>query len=141
MAGYAVLILFLFYLFTSISGFAEAKIGFGMFGLILLFSALISLANTLLYTKKLSRAARIIIHYASLLVAFSVIFIGSGNISTQGAAAIFSAVIIFTVLYAVVFVIAYFAKKGIAGLDCSLDKKRPSVPDNSKKSDYKPLYK
>jgi len=140
-AGYTVLILFLFYAFTSISGFAEAKIGFGMFGLIMLFGALISFANTLLYIDKLTSLVRIIIHYCSLLVAFCVIFIGSGNISAQGAAAIFVAVIIFTVLYAAIFAIAYFSKKGISKLDSALDKKNPSSTGKAKKSDYKPLYK
>lgn len=140
-AGYTVLILLLFYIFTTISGFAESKIGFAMFGLILLFGALISFADMLLYIEALKKPLRIIIHYIALLIAFSVIFIGSGNIAAQGAAAIFSAVVVFTALYAVIFVITYFARKGIARLDTVIDRRKPAPSQKSKKSDYKPLYK
>lgn len=140
-AGYTVLILLLFYIFASVSGFTESEIGFGMFALILAFGVLISLADRLLYLDALKLPVRIIIHYAALMVAFSVIFIGSGNIAARGAAAIFVAAVVFTALYAVIFVIAYFVRKGVRGLDTALDRRMPKQNAKKKNTEYKPLYK
>ncbi len=140
-AGYTVLILLLFYIFASVSGFTDSEIGFGMFGLILAFGVLISLADRLLYLEVLRVPVRIIIHYAALMVAFCVIFIGSGNIAARGAAAIFTAAVVFTALYAVIFVIAYFVKKGVTRLDSTLDRRIPKQGGKKKRSEYKPLYK
>lgn len=145
-AGYTVLILTAFYIFASVSGFTESKIGFPMFMLILLFGVLISAAGMLFKIESLKKSVSLIIHYTSLMVMFCVIFIGSGNISSKGAAGIFVAVIIFTVFYALIFAITYFTRKGIELLDGKLDnklEKNRGKKNNgtSKTTGYKPLYK
>ena len=92
---------------------------------------------------KLKRIYKCIIHYTVLLLAFCVIFIGSGNISAQRPAAVFVAIMLYTILYFVVWAIIHFARKAIDRADDKLDK-RTKIKNAEKKDkikkEYKPLY-
>ena len=88
--------------------FNETAVTFRQFLLILLFSVLVALANRLLTVKRLHVALRILIHYATLLAAFLVVFIRAGKLKISGPASVFLAVMIFSVLYLVFFLVSYF---------------------------------
>ncbi len=88
--------------------FNETAVTFRQFLLILLFSVLVALANRLLAVKRLHVALRILIHYATLLAAFLVVFIWAGKLKISGPASFFLAVMIFSVLYLVFFLVSYF---------------------------------
>ena len=139
---YTVVILFFFYLFALTNGFDETSIGFGRFGLVLLFGAIISLAD-LIFTMKISRFFTVILHYCVLLFAFIVVFLVSGVLGSSGAK-IFISAIVFTVLYAVLFTAIYFSKKGISKLDAKLNKKLPPVNKSQnpvQNQKYEPKFK
>ena len=133
--GITVFTLALFYLFAAISKLSTPRIGFGMFGLIFGFSCLIRLANELLSLERMHMLLRIAIHYTALLISFCVVFITSGNIAGNGAAAVFSAIAVFTFLYALLFTAIYFIKKLIKKLDNS------DAAKETARSKYKPLYR
>ncbi len=138
--AYTVLICALFLLFMAISGFTEASLNIGRFFLILLFSFFISVAGIILGLKRLHLVLRIAIHFLVLLVAFTVVFVISGNIKASGAGAIFSAIIVFSFLYSVVSLIVYSIKKSVSAVDKKLEKR--SVKSDSKKpAPYTPRYK
>lgn len=136
--GFAILILTLFYIFALINDFNTATIEFSTFALILAFGMIISLTTMLLGLKKLSLPLRILIHYASLMLAFCLVFMASGNISADSPAKIFSAIIIFTFLYALLFGVVYFIKKAVNTVDSKVNKR--TKKNTEKKSEYKSLY-
>ena len=138
--GYTLTILFLFYLAGTIADFTNPYIDFKTFLFISLFGILISLAGLLLKIEKIHVSLRVLIHYVVLFVAFTVIFIISGNISKNGSAAIFSSLIIFTFFYALIFTASLFVQKFIKKADDSLDKKYASRRKVQKKNEYKTLY-
>ena len=118
-----VLILTIFYLFAMATGYSTPLIDFGTFALILTFGIIISVANLILRIESLKLAARILIHYLSLLVAFTVIFAVNGNLGGGNVGAITAAIIVFTFLYAVIFLICYFAIKPIRAVDRTINSK------------------
>lgn len=138
---YTVIVLTLFYLFAAATDFADAGIELPMFAMIFGFCALISVAGLILEIEKIKKPLRILIHYVTLFVAFLVIFVISGNISKKGPAAVFSAVVIFTFLYAVIFLICAFAKRALGAADKRIDKRIAKNEKNKKpKAPYKSLY-
>ena len=139
--GYTASILFLFYLAGTIADFTNPSIDFKTFLFISLFGALISVASFILKIEKIHYFLRLLIHYAVLFCAFTVIFIISGNISGNGAAAIFSALIIFTFFYAIIFSAIFFISKAVKKVDSKIDKRFASLTKKPKKSEYKNLYK
>lgn len=86
----------------------DPAINLRQFLLILLFSLLVALANRLLSFRKLHIVLRILIHYVTLLAAFLVVFVAAGKLKISGAASLFLAIMIFTVLYVAFFVAGYF---------------------------------
>jgi hypothetical protein len=138
--GYAILILTLFYAFAAISKFTSQSIAPGQFALILSFGFIISLAELLYEELKLKKPYRCVIHYLVLLVAFCLIFIIAGNISAQRPAAIFGAIILYSVLYFALYAIIHFVRRAINAADDKLDKKSTNKVSNSKKGTYKSLY-
>ena len=140
-AGYTVLIICLFYLFAATGDFTEAAITFPTFAVILIFGLLISFTELVFLIDRLKTVLKFLIHYSVLLIAFTVIFIITGNLSSGGAGVVFSALIIFTFLYALIFTLVYFIRKFIRYADRKVDtrlakKKQPIA----KKSEYKSLY-
>lgn len=96
--------------------FDETAVTFRQFLLILLFSFLIALANRLLTVSRLHLSLRILIHYATLLGAFFVVFIRAGKLKISGPSSVFLAIMIFSLLYAAFFVSAYFFLRWLGAL-------------------------
>ena len=142
--GYAVLILTLFYAFAAVSNFVSQSIAPKQFALILSFGFIISLAEFLYEVLRLRRVYKCLIHYVVLLVAFCLIFIVSGNISTQKPSAVFIAIVLYSILYFVIWAIVHYVRKAINCADDKLDTKHEKTDKNSKKANkkgtYKPLY-
>ncbi len=140
-AGYTVIILGIFYLFAFTGDFTEAAITFPTFLTILLFGIVIALAGLILQLDSMKRWLRILIHYAVLLVAFTVIFIITGNLASGGTGTVFSALVIFTFLYGIIYAAVYFIGKAIRladrKVDCKLNGKKKA--DNAKPV-YKPRF-
>ncbi len=137
--AYTVVILILFYIYALIGNLTHPAITFGTFLIILLFGFVISLANMIFEIEKLNYALKLLIHYAALLVSFIFIFIIAGKLSVSGIASVFSAIIIFTFLYAVIYALSYGVRSALA----SVDKPKKSAKNKTasdKKSAYKPLY-
>ena len=109
--------------------FNETAVTFRQFLLILLFSVLVALANRLLSVSRLHVALRILIHYATLLAAFLVVFIRAGKLKINGPAAVFLSIMIFTVLYVAFFLLAYFTLRFLGALP------------NRKEPEEKPEYR
>lgn len=137
--AYTVLIVVLFFLFTLATDFTEAAIKIGTFMLIFLFGSIISAANLILELVPSKRVYKVMIHYFTLLVAFTFIFIVSGRIVAAGVSAIFVAVVLFTFFYAIIFLIASLIKKSVTAADKKFDKKHPKKTVTKK--EYKSLYK
>lgn len=141
-AGYTVLILLIFYIFGLLSDFSAPYIDFPTFLLILGFGVIISAVGLIFTVQKLHFSLRVLIHYAVLLTAFSLIFISTGNISKSGSGAVFVAVAIFTVFYAAIFGICCAIIYAIRKADAKIDKKiKAELKKEAKKEKYKPLYK
>ena len=138
--GYTLLILTLFYLVALLGEFTVAAIDFHTFALIFVFGVIISAVSLILYVEKIKPIFRVLIHYATLLVSFFVIFLFAGKLNAGGSSVVFSAIIIFTVLYAVIFTITYLIRRAVISADKALDKKAVSNAKKTKKP-YTPLYK
>ena len=139
--GYTLSILFLFYLFGVISDFTNPYIDFKTFLTIFLFGALISVSELIFKIKKLHYVLKVLIHFVTLFTAFTVVFVFTGNISSKGPASIFSALIIFTFLYAVLFTAAYFIRKFVKKADSKIEANRKSRAPENKEKKYQKLYK
>ena len=140
--AYTVLILLMFYLFGVASDFTDAYISFPTFMTILGFGVIISLAGMIFGIKKIHMALRTLIHYAVLLIAFCVIFISAGNISSGGQGAIFISVAIFTVFYFIIFAISLIIITAVRKADANIDRKiEAEAKKKQNKKKYKPLYK
>ena len=90
----------LFYIFTAVASEIESSaVPFRQFLLILLFSFLIAIANRLFRVRKIRFLFRLLIHYATLLAAFLLIFVAFGKLKISGPSSVFIAIILFTILY------------------------------------------
>ena len=138
--AFTVLILFFFYLFAVIGGFTEPLISFPTFLLILGFGFIISVSSLILKVERIKKSLRVLVHYASLMLAFTVVFIISGNLSSGGTPVIFSAIVVFTFLYAVIFTASYFVKKAVASFDSKIDAQSSTKKTVKTKKEYKSLY-
>ena len=138
--GYTVLILSLFYLFALFDSYTQAYINFPTFLLIFLFGILVSLAGMILKIDRIKMPLRLLIHYATLLITFCVVFIFTGNLSAGGGSIVFSAIVIFTFLYVILALIVYLVLKFIRKADLKMDSLVGSKKE-SKKNAYSPLYK
>ena len=136
--GLTILILALFYAFATSGNLTNQGIYFDTFALILIFGQIISLTTEIFFLSRLHFALRMLIHYASLLIAFCAIFIASGNIKADTAANIFSAVIIFTFLYVLFFGVVWLIKKVIGSLDKRIDQSKANSKNDKKP--YKSIY-
>lgn len=139
--GFTILILSLFYTFATIGNVNLAKIDFATFILIFFFGLLISLTTLILNIPHLKYPIRVLIHYASLLTTFFVVFLSTGNIKADTPANVFSAVIVFTALYSLLFGITALVKKLVKNIDKKMDGK--SQASKTRKNDnqsYKSIY-
>ena len=140
--GYTVLILTLFYAFAALSKFTSQSIAPGQFALILCFGFIISLAEFMYEQLKIRKILKCLIHYFVLLIAFCVIFIIAGKISTQRPAIIFIAVVLYTIIYFVIYGISRLIKITINCADVKLDRKLISKKNREEETTgtYKPRY-
>ena len=136
--AYTVAIVALFFCFAAISSFTEARIGFGQFFTILLFGQIISVAGYILKNAKWNLFLRYALHYSVLFLAFIIIFVINGNVNSSGAAAIFSAIMIFTFFYAIILLLAFAIKKSVLSVEKKLPQKSPK---NKQNNSYTPRYK
>ncbi len=104
---YTVLILTLFYLFALISDMSESVISISKYFTILAFGAIIS-ASVLIFETKISAFYKYLINYGALLAAFCTLFLSSESGSNNVVARVFAAVVIFTIVYALVLLFRYF---------------------------------
>ena len=139
--GFSILILLMFYLFAVSTNYRTTAIDFPTFSIILGFGFLISLATLILGIKSISAFVRILIHYATLLVSFFVIFALSGNIDLSSSAKVFAAISLFTAVYAIISLMAYALKRIVNLMDKSINRKNKAYSKaEEKKSTYKSLY-
>jgi prepilin signal peptidase PulO-like enzyme (type II secretory pathway) len=137
-SGYTIITVILFYLVAMMGEFTKAALDFKTFMLIFVFGIIISAVNLIFEIQILHKALKILIHYAVLLVSFFVIFFVAGKLGNAATSVIFSAIIVFTALYAVIFVITYLIKKAVTSADRVIDK---SGTKRKEKKNYTPLYK
>lgn len=141
--AYTVAIIALFFGFAAISKITEARIDVGSFFLILLFGQIISVAGYILKNASWHIFIRYALHYLTLFVAFCFIFIVNGNINSKGGSAIFSAMIIFTFFYALVFFLVYILKKSFTAVEKKLPNQASKNQNNpsKKNNQYTPRFK
>ena len=137
--AYTVLICLMFLLFAQISGFTTATLSFVRFLTLIIFGAIIAGANAIWTLNDWHYMLRLFIHYISLLAAFFVVFVLSGNIKANGGAAVFVAIFIFTFLYALIFTLTYFAKKALCKADAKLTRKPDKA--STSKGVYSPRFR
>lgn len=137
--GYTIITMALFYLVALIGEFTKAAIDFQTFALIFLFGIVIATAGLILEIRSMRLVFRIILHYFVLLIAFFFVFLFAGKLGTAGTSVIFSAIVVFTFLYALIFTITYLIKRAVNGAD-SLISAKTGNKKNEKKP-YTPLYK
>ena len=146
--GYTVLLLTILYLFFNIVGFEQRSIGFGRFMLVLGFGMIISLAGTVFEMLQLKTVYRCLIHYALLLSAFSIIFIAGDFFNITGPASVFIAIVCFTLLYFVIWLLTDLIKRAVDVADNKIEKKigkatntKDTGNKKNNKSTYQPIYK
>ncbi len=107
---YSAAITVAFFIFGYITGVQEPKLSLSRFLVILLFGAIISGAEFLFMIPKVPKVVCYILHYTALFIAFLVIFIliNSSGITPSF---VFAAVVIFTIIYAVITLAVFLLKK------------------------------
>lgn len=141
--AYTVLILTLFFIYAAVGGLVATAMEMGTFFLILLYGFIISVAEQIYSVLNFNKIVRCIIHYCILLSMFCLVFVLSGNISTGGSGAVFTAIAIFTILYFGIYLIVRFVRKFVSVADEKIDKRaKDGVKKSGKeKKPYTPLYK
>lgn len=106
---------FLFLLMEATKGNTQPGMPLSQFGLILLFSLVIALANRL-FLLRLPLIFKLLLHYAATGIGIFTICSAAKKLTFSTPASLFAAVAIFTLLYAVlamaVLFITHFLKKG-----------------------------
>lgn len=110
----AVGVALLFYLFALILGKGALGIPFSQFALLLGFSVLLNAAGYL-FRLRVSKFTAFLLHYLTCGVCFFVVFLAAGKIRLEKTADFFIALVLFTLIYAVVFgagaLIKHFLRK------------------------------
>ena len=144
-SAYTSFILFFFLLFTSADSSTVGALNLSTFMVIYVFGVIISIAGSIFKIESIKMYVRVIIHYVTLFCAFCVVFMLAGKLWTGNSGTIFSAIAIFTFLYALTFLITYLIKKWVKSLDRKVDviekNKRQKIEEKRKQNEYKPLYK
>ena len=135
--GYTTITVILFYL-VAMMGFTKAAMDFKTFMLIFVFGVIISSAGLIFEIQRMHKALKVLIHYVILLISFFVIFFVAGKLGNAASSVVFSAIIVFTTLYAAISVITYLIKKAVNSADKIIDKSGKKVKE---KKPYTPLYK
>ena len=139
--GFTIAILTLFYTFAAADNAGKSNIDFSVFALIFGFGLLVSIATMILEIKAIKLPLRILIHYVVLMITFCVVFISTGNIAADSSAKTFTAVIIFTVFYALFFGLFALLKKIVNLIDTKIDRRKTSIQGTKSKAENKKQYK
>ena len=131
---YTVVFLTFFYLISLSDAVTNGAILFGRFGLILAFSAIIS-ASDFLFKLKVNKVFIVIMHYSLLLISFILLFVTTKILSSNTASE-FVAIIVFSILYAIISLAVYF----LNGLFYGRYGKKRAVLEMKKKAEYKPRF-
>jgi hypothetical protein len=123
---------------VAMMGFTKAAMDFKTFMLIFVFGVIISSAGLIFEIQRMHKALKVLIHYVILLISFFVIFFVAGKLGNAASSVVFSAIIVFTTLYAAISVITYLIKKVVNSADKIIDKSGKKVKE---KKPYTPLYK
>ena len=127
--AYAVVTSVLFFLFAMATGMNELAVSFNRYLIIIGFSAIITAAEYIFLLKKLPKFICYLIHFLALFSAFLVVFILiNGNLQFRPSF-IFSALIIFTLIYFVILGAILIIKHIVA-------KKIKSTSPHIEKTDY-----
>ena len=105
--GYTVLLMCCFYLFAAIANLEGQYMPVSRFLTLLLYGFIISLAELIYNVLNLKKWQRGALHYVILLSSFLIVFIISGNLVIKGPASVFSAIILFTVAYFALWLLAF----------------------------------
>ena len=137
--GYTIITAILFYLVAMMGTFTKAALDFWTFLLIFVFGIIISAAGLIFEIRSMHKVIKVLLHYFVLLVAFFFIFLLAGKLGNAVSSVIFSAIIVFTTLYAAIFAITYLIKTAIKGADRLIGKSTEAT--KKEKKPYTPLYK
>ena len=110
-------------------GFTKAAMDFKTFMLIFVFGVIISSAGLIFEIQQMHKALKVLIHYVILLISFFVIFFVAGKLGNAASSVVFSAIIVFTTLYAAISVITYLIKKAVNSADKIIDKSGKKVKE------------
>ena len=98
--GYTVAIMTVLYTVAAIADVGDSYLSFSRFALVFLFGEIIALASMILKNENIKKPVGIIIHYSVLLIAFLVLFVLIGKISSSSGRT-FTAIIIFTFFFSI----------------------------------------
>lgn len=137
-----VLISLLFLSVAKAAKLADPSLSFGHYWLILSFGVLVSAANYFIFSLKIKRPLRVLLHYLLLLFLFCIVFVTSGKIASgTSVPAVLSAALIFTCLYAVIFLIWFGISRLLAALERKIPEKKRDGKKSKTKEPYKSIYK
>ena len=144
-SGYSMFILFFLLLFTSSDSDKLGGITLETFILVFFFSLIISLSCYVFSATSIKTFWKVVINYTVLFTSFCIIFMLSGNLFTESPANLFSAIVIFTFLYALVFgatvIFKHVVKKADKKFDSTASRHSEKKKEKEKENTYKPLYK
>ncbi len=135
-SAYTVLILSAFYIYGGIAGLNENGIHWTRFLIIAGFGTLISGVELLNSSLTIKNIFKSVIHYTVLLVGFILVFFIAGSAELKPST-FFIAVVLFSVIYFAISLIALGVKKLWNKLPAD---KSENVADKPKKKEYQSLY-
>lgn len=107
---YTVSLCLFLYVFALLIKYSNATIDIGGFLVILALSLVLSASQEVFTLPSLSYPIKVLVHFASMLLSFTVIYVTRSETTPTK---IFVAVIVFTILYAIIFTATYFIKRSI----------------------------
>ena len=122
-AAYTVLFAIFFYVFALATDIDGKSIGVTKFFIILSFGTICAVADLIYSLLNLKKWVKAVIHYGILVSAFCIIFLFGDYFLVKGAASVFVAITLFTVLYAVFSFTLWLIGKTVSRADDALEAK------------------
>lgn len=135
--SYAILILTLLYGFTKLSGHSDTSIAFPSYAIIVIFGFVISASEWILAIEKLPKPARVLLHFAALLITFTFMYV---LLMKPNASGIMMSVVFFTLLYFVLFFVIRLIRGAIGVTDAAISKKSANPTKKTAKAPYKSMF-
>lgn len=143
-SAYTLLLLTVYYIFSSIVS-ENAAVSVTRFLLIALFGFIVAACELINAMTEIKAWLRRLIHYAVLLVAFSIIFISGGFIDFRGPETVVAVILVFSAFYFVLFTLIVLIRKSVSKADDKLEKisneKSKKKASDKEKNKYKPRFK